>query len=88
MLFFLQASLCSLSPDLVSVILYLKAELTQLMDSFRPLTGIRTWDWVSSIQRSTATISLLCLDTCKNNLMKLNSAASRVKTAAEKVLYI
>ena len=88
MLFFFQAFLCSLSPDLVPVILYLKAELTQLMDSLQPLTGIRTWDWVSSIHKSTATIFLVCLDVCKNNFIKLNTAALRVKTAAEKVLSI
>lgn len=88
MLFFFQASLCSLSPDLVSIILYLKAELTQLMDSFRPLTGIRTWAWVSSIQKSTATIFLVCLDVCKNNFMKLNTAGLRVKTEAEEALSI
>ena len=88
MLFFFQASLCSPSTDLVPVILYLKAELPQLMDSFRPLTEIRTQDQVSSIQKSTAIIFLVCLDVCKNNFMKLNTAALRVKTGAEKALSI
>lgn len=71
MLLFSEAFLCSLPPGLLSVILYLKAELTELVDSYWPLTGIRTWDWVLNIQKSTATIFLVCLDVYKNNLMKL-----------------